>query len=123
VVAVDRLLIVTSSPRLPAGLLSWPAWEALRSAPVHALDPTGSQAGAVRAAGVDVQEAPGAGDAAAFRELARGGHTAVWLAGPDGDPEFAAALADLVAATLMPSWRRWPAPGIRQAPGCSMSSR
>jgi XTP/dITP diphosphohydrolase len=117
VVAVDRLLIVTSSPRLPAGLLSWPAWEALRSGPVHALDPTGSQAQAVRAAGVDVQEAPGGGDVAAFRELARGGHTAVWLAGPDGDPEFAAALADLVAADadaeLETVAGAWDPPGAR----------
>ena len=116
-VAVDRLLIVTSSPRLPAGLLTWPAWEALRSGPVHALDPTGSQAEAVRAAGVDVQEAPGGGDAAAFRELARDGRTAVWLAGPDGDPEFAAALADLVAADpdaeLETVAGSWDPPGAR----------
>ena len=95
-VAVDRLLIVTSSPRLPAGLLSWPAWEALRSGPVHALDPSDSQAQAVRKTGIDVHRTPG--DAAAFRELARGGRTIVWLAGPDGDPAFARALADLVAA-------------------------
>ena len=74
-VAVDRLLIVTSSPRLPAGLLSWPAWEALRSGSVYTLDVTDSQAQAVRAAGVDVQEAPA--DAAAFRQLARAGRTVV----------------------------------------------
>jgi len=98
VVAVDRLLIVTSSPRLPAGLLTWPAWEALRSGPVHALDPTDAQARAVAATGVDVRGAPAGGDAAAFRELARGGRTVVWLAGPDGDPEFVRALAGLVAA-------------------------
>jgi NTP pyrophosphatase (non-canonical NTP hydrolase) len=98
VVAVDRLLIVTWSPRLPAGLLSWPAWEALRSGPVHALDPTGAQVQAVRAAGVDVREAPAGPDATAFRELARGGRTAVWLAGPNGDPEFVRALGELVAA-------------------------
>ena len=117
-VAVDRLLIVTSSPRLPAGLLTWPAWEALRSGPVHALDPTGSQAEAVRAAGVDVQEAPGGGDVAAFRELARGGHTAVWLAGPDGDPEFAAALADLVAAD--PDAQLETVPGAWDSPGARL---
>jgi len=96
VVAVDRLLIVTSSPRLPAGLLSWPAWEALRSGSVYTLDVTDSQAQAVRAAGVDVQEAPA--DAAAFRQLARAGRTVVWLAGPDGDAAFVAVLAELVAA-------------------------
>ena len=115
--AVDRLLIVTSSPRLPAGLLSWPAWEALRSGPVHALDPTDPRAQAVRAAGVEVREAPAGGDAATFRELARGGRTAVWLAGPDGDPEFAAALADLVAADpdaqLETVAGSWDPPGAR----------
>jgi XTP/dITP diphosphohydrolase len=117
VVAVDRLLIVTSSPRLPAGLLSWAAWDALRSGSVHALDPTDPQAEAVRAAGVDVREAPAGGDAAAFRELARGGRTVVWLAGPDGDPEFAAALADLVAADpdaeLATVAGSWDPPGAR----------
>ena len=97
-VAVDRLLIVTSSPRLPAGLLSWPAWEALRSGPVHALDLTDAQALAVRAAGIEVRDAPDGGDPGAFRELARGGRTAVWLAGPDADPQVTSALADLVAA-------------------------
>ena len=116
-VAVDRLLIVTSSPRLPAGLLSWPAWEALRSGPVHALDPSHPQARAVRAAGVEVRRAPAGGDAATFRELARGGRAAVWLAGPDGDPEFAAALADLVAADpdaqLETVAGSWDPPGAR----------
>ena len=115
--AVDRLLIVTSSPRLPAGLLSWPAWEALRSGPVHALDPSHPQARAVRAAGVEVRGAPAGGDAATFRELARGGRAAVWLAGPDGDPEFAAALADLVAADpdaqLETVAGSWDPPGAR----------
>jgi XTP/dITP diphosphohydrolase len=98
VVAVDRLLIVTSSPRLPAGVLSWPAWEALRSGSVHALDPTTVQAQAVRAAGIEVHEPPAGGSPAAFRELARGGRTAVWLAGPDADRDFVAALTDLVVA-------------------------
>jgi XTP/dITP diphosphohydrolase len=117
VVAVDRLLIVTSSPRLPAGLLSWPAWEALRSGPVHALDPASAQARAVRAAGVEVRAAPAGGDAAAFRDLARGGGTAVWLAGPDGDPEFRAVLADVVAADTEAELETvpgsWDPPGAR----------
>ena len=115
-VAVDRLLIVTSSPRLPAGLLSWPAWEALRSGPVHVLDPDSAQARAVRAAGVDVHLAPAGGDPAAFRDLARGG-AAVWLTGPDGDPEFIGALAGLVATDteveLETVAGSWDPPGAR----------
>jgi XTP/dITP diphosphohydrolase len=117
VVAVDRLLVVTSSPRLPAGLLSWPAWEALRSGAVYALDPTGPQARAVGAAGVDVLEAPSGGDAASLRELARGGRTVVWLAGPDGDPDVVRALVELVAADpeaeLETVAGSWDPPGAR----------
>jgi len=97
VVAVDRLLVVTWSPRLPVGVLSWPAWAALRSGPVHALDPANAQAEAVQATGIEIRPAPAGGDPAAFREVARHG-TAVWLAGPDGDPGFTAALTELVAA-------------------------
>ena len=140
---MDRLLLVTYSPRLPAGVLSWPAWEALRAGPVYAADPGCPQALAVRAAGVDVRDLPaGSGDGAAlptrlggsrpggsrpgdwaaarvFRELARGGATAVWLAGPDGDPGFVRALGDLVAretagrAEVEVVYGSWDPPGAR----------
>jgi len=132
---VDRLVLVTSSPRLPAGVLSWPAWEALRSGPAYAPDPDSAQALAVRAAGIPVHPAPdavrpgvpggllAAGEeralAGAFRDLARGGRTAVWLAGPDGDPGFARALGDLVArepagtAELEVVYGSWDPPGAR----------
>ena len=124
-VAVDRLLLVASSPRLPAGVLSWPAWEALRSGPVYALDPESAQALAVRATGIPVRPLAAADDrllAADFRDLARGGRTAVWLAGPDGDPAFARAVGDLVArepadrahrAELEVVYGSWDPPGAR----------
>jgi XTP/dITP diphosphohydrolase len=119
---VDRLLLVASSPRLPAGVLSWPAWEALRAGPVHARDPESEQALAVRAAGIPVAALPGDDDRAlawAFRDLARAGRTAVWLAGPDGDPGFARTLGDLVArepagaAELEVVYGSWDPPGAR----------
>ncbi len=119
---MDRLLLVASSPRLPAGVLSWPAWEALRAGPVHAVDPESDQALAVRAAGIPVAPLAGGDDRAlafAFRDLARGGRTAVWLAGPDGDPGFARALGDLVAreangtAELEVVYGSWDPPGAR----------
>jgi XTP/dITP diphosphohydrolase len=117
---VDRLLLVTYSPRLPAGVLSWPAWEALRAGPVYTADPDGVQAVAVRAAGVPVRPLPEAAEPArAFRELARGGATAVWLAGPDGDPGFARSLGDLVArepaggAEVEVVYGSWDPPGAR----------
>jgi XTP/dITP diphosphohydrolase len=119
---VDRLLLVASSPRVPAGVLSWPAWEALRAGPVHAADPDCAQALAVRSAGIPVAPLAGADDRAlafAFRDLARGGRTAVWLAGPDGDPGFARTLGDLVArepgggAELEVVYGSWDPPGAR----------
>lgn len=145
--AGDRLILVATSPRLPAGLLSWQGWEALRSGPVYATEPDSPQARAVRAAGVEVSALPTAagsaqpdvvavaglsgsgqvalgsdqsGDrarAAAFRDLARGGRIAVWLAGPDGEPVFAQALGDLVAreggAELEVVFGSWDPPGAR----------
>ena len=117
---MDRLLLVTSSPRLPAGLLSWSAWEALRQGPVHTLDPDGPQARAVSAAGIPVHPLPAADDPAraeAFRALARDGRPAVWLTGPDGDPAFTAALTEVAARepaaelTVVPG--SWDPPGAR----------
>lgn len=95
--APDRIVLVTSSPRLPAGVLSWPAWAALRTGPVLADDT--EQARAVAAAGIAVGALPAAADARAraeaLREVARTSGAAVWLAGPDGDPQFVTALRDL----------------------------
>jgi XTP/dITP diphosphohydrolase len=128
---VDRLLLVTYSPRLPAGVLSWSAWEALRAGPVYAADPESPQAEAVRAAGVPVRPLPDASGGGAppanddlaaarvFRDLARGGATAVWLAGPAGDPGFARSLGDLVAreevgrAEMEVVYGSWDPPGAR----------
>jgi XTP/dITP diphosphohydrolase len=55
----DRLLLVTWSPRLPAGLLSWAGWQALRSGPVYAADVDSAQADAVRAAGIEIHHIAG----------------------------------------------------------------
>jgi XTP/dITP diphosphohydrolase len=117
VAGVDRLVLVSSSPRLPAGVLSWPAWEALRSGPVFTADPEAPQARAVAAAGVPVRPLPPTGDPArALRDLARDGGVAVWLAGPDGDADLARALTDLVAvedAELEVVAGSWDPPGAR----------
>ena len=159
---VDRLLLLAYSPRLPAGVLSWTGWEALRAGPVHTADERTPQALAIAAAGIPVHRLapplpadagaqpdadPGVGAGAqpdadpgvatdpgvdtgagvdldrtlatAFRELARGGRTAVWLAGPDGDPGFARALGDVVArdragtVELEVVYGSWDPPGAR----------
>ena len=140
---VDRLLLVTYSPRTPAGILSWPAWEALRSGPVYSSDDGAPQTQAVRAAGIEVRRLtpattrpdlplpaggpPGTGGegaadgsalARAFRDAARGG-IAVWLAGPDGAGGFARALGDLVTrerpvgAEIEVVYGSWDPPGAR----------
>ena len=77
-----RVVLVALSPRVPPGLLSWPAWEALRSGPVLTADAGSPQLPFLRDAGVDVSvHAP---DAAALHERAVAGETVVWLA-PDAD--------------------------------------
>jgi XTP/dITP diphosphohydrolase len=115
----DRLILLATSPRLPAGLLSATGWQALRAGPVYAADPGGAQPVAVAAAGIAVAalaiDDPRAA-AFEFRERARGG-AAVWLAGPDGDPAFARAVGDLVAraggAELEVVYGSWDPPGAR----------
>jgi XTP/dITP diphosphohydrolase len=122
------MLLVTWSPRLPAGLLSHPGWTALRAGPVYTADPDLPQAQAVSEAGIEVRPLPAlhgdpamsdAARARAFRGVVTGGGAAVWLAGPDGDPGFAAALGELVGAApagtleLEIVYASWDPPGAR----------
>ncbi len=113
----DRLSLLVTSPRLPAGLLTADAWDLVRSAPVLTVADSPLVA-AVRAAGgtVTLVDGPPAEQARAFREAARGG-AAVWLAGADGDPGFAHALGDQVAADggaeIEVVYGSWDPPGAR----------
>jgi XTP/dITP diphosphohydrolase len=75
-----RVVLVALSPRVPPGLLSWPAWEALRSGPVLTADADDPQLPFLRDAGIEVTVAPA--DAAAVHARARDGETVVQLA-PD----------------------------------------
>ena len=87
--------LVVTSARTP-GLLSWPAWEALRSGPVLTGDPGHPQLAALRAAGVDVQVRERPADpllARALREQAADGPV-VWLAS-SGDEGLVRALGAL----------------------------
>jgi len=80
---VPGLIFLASSPRVAPGQLTWPAWEALRSAGrVLAGSGDHPQLPYVRAAGVEVEVA--GPDATALVRAAIGG-TVVWLAGEDGD--------------------------------------
>jgi XTP/dITP diphosphohydrolase len=77
-----RVVLVAVSPRVPPGLLSWPAWEALRSGPVRTADAGSPQLPFLRDAGVDVLvEQP---DVEALHVRALAGESVVWLA-PDAE--------------------------------------
>jgi XTP/dITP diphosphohydrolase len=106
-----RIVLLVTSPRLPAGLLTAAAWDAVRAAPVFtAVD--GAQAAALRAAGVPVTVTrDGVADL-----IAAG--SAVWLAGPTGDEDLARALGLRLAsepglAELELMYGSWDPPGAR----------
>lgn len=119
-----KLILLTTTHRVAPGLLSWPAWEALRGAGrVLAADPANPQLPAVRQAGVEVgivaaasapalarlllttaagtadgtadDTADGTADGTAGEEAARRPGPTVWLGSPDGDPGLTDALARL----------------------------
>jgi XTP/dITP diphosphohydrolase len=83
-----RVVFVATSPRTPPGLLSWPAWEALRSAPVLVGTADNPQLPFLADAGITTVVATP--DARALHDAAAAGETVVWLA-TDAD-------ADLVRA-------------------------
>ncbi|MFJ9692970.1 MazG family protein [Kitasatospora sp. NPDC101183] len=94
-----KLILLTTTHRVAPGLLSWPAWEALRSAGrVLAAEEDHPQVAAVRAAGVVVEVAAEASVPALARLLTGQPAAAgpvVWLGSPDGDPGLTDALARL----------------------------
>ena len=88
--AGGRVVLLITSPRVGAGLLSWPAWEALRSADVVlAADPEPSWQAALAEAETeitDVGDLPVAERAGRLVEAGVAGAQVVWLSSPDGDP-------------------------------------
>jgi XTP/dITP diphosphohydrolase len=94
-----RVVLLTSSHRVAPGLLSWPAWEALRSADrVVCADAGHPQLPYVREAGVVVEVA-----ALSARELvdacaAAAGGTVVVLASGEGEPALTDGLARLAGS-------------------------
>jgi XTP/dITP diphosphohydrolase len=77
------LIVLTTSPRVAPGLLSWPAWEALRSAAIVLAPPSHPQVPALEEAGIACQvagEPPSDPDEVP-------GEVTVWLPMPGADPE------------------------------------
>ena len=90
-----RLVLLSSTHRVAPGLLSWPAWAALRGADlVLAGDGAHPQLPYVRQAGVAVEllDVPPYALARTLAEAAAG-RTVLWIGGVDGDPGVTDALA------------------------------
>jgi XTP/dITP diphosphohydrolase len=111
-----RVVLLVTSPRLPAGLMTAAAWDVVRGNPVL----TGAESElttAVRSAGAEVTlvaERPS--DALLAAATAHG--TAVWLAGPAGDESIARELGLRLArepalAELELMYGSWDPPGAR----------
>jgi XTP/dITP diphosphohydrolase len=88
-----KLTLLTTTHRIAPGLLSWPAWEALRQAPlVLTADPAQPQLPALERAGVRVEQVAPASAPALARLLVERAPL-VFLVGSDGDPGLTDALA------------------------------
>ncbi|SCL19218.1 XTP/dITP diphosphohydrolase [Micromonospora rhizosphaerae] len=111
-----RIVLLVTSPRLPAGLLTAAAWDVVRQAPVLAGSESELSA-AIRAADAEVTlVASGATQALLDAAAAHG--TAVWLAGPTGDEALARELGLRLArepglAELELMYGSWDPPGAR----------
>ena len=110
-----RIVLLVTSPRLPAGLLTAEAWDAVRAFPVFAAADS-AQAVALRVTGVPVTVLDT--DAQGFLDAIAGHPAAVWLAGPDGDQAFARQLGLRLArepglAELELMYGSWDPPGAR----------
>jgi XTP/dITP diphosphohydrolase len=123
----DRIILLVTSPRLPAGLLSAQGWDLVRAHPVLT-GSDGPTVEALRAAGASVTVLPsptdGGPDAAdpswvdALLDAAVAHHTVVWLAGPGGDQQLARwlgmrLLREPGRAELELVYGSWDPPGAR----------
>ncbi|MEV0714343.1 MazG family protein [Asanoa sp. NPDC050611] len=111
---MPRILLLVTSPRLPAGLLTAEAWDAVRARPVLAAAES-ALTDAVRTAGGAVTIVEPRVDA--LLEHARDSDI-VWLAGPTGDPDLARELGVRLArqpglAELEVTYGSWDPAGAR----------
>ncbi len=110
-----RIVLLVTSPRLPAGLLSAAAWDLVRAHPVlTAAD--GDTVTALRAAGATVTVGPA--DEEALLDAVATHRTVVWLAGPGGDEDLARRVGLRLArepglAELELMYGSWDPPGAR----------
>lgn len=121
---IRRVVLLVTSPRLPAGLLTAQAWDLVRTNPVLA-EADSDLTAAVRAAGADVQivTAP-----TAQALLGKADPVVVWLAGPSGDEHLARELGLRLArepglAELELMYGSWDPPGARLLDAVSVIDR
>jgi XTP/dITP diphosphohydrolase len=91
------LTLLLTSPRVAAGLLSWPAWQALASADVVLTrDDQHEQAAALAEASIPLRRTDSGTPRELARELVDTARDAqvLWLGSADGDPGLTDALAD-----------------------------
>jgi XTP/dITP diphosphohydrolase len=110
-----RIVLLVTSPRLPAGLLTAAAWDLVRAHPVYtAAD--GELPAALRAAGATVSVIEP--DAEILIRALAADPVVVWLAGPAGDEDLARRLGLRLArepalAELELMYGSWDPPGAR----------
>jgi XTP/dITP diphosphohydrolase len=111
-----RIVLLVTSPRLPAGLLTGEAWDVVRAHPVLAAGESDLTL-ALRTAGasVSIVEQP---TADRVLETARAHDTTVWLSSPAGDADLARELGLRLAreprlAELELMYGSWDPPGAR----------
>ncbi|GAA1374606.1 MazG family protein [Catellatospora chokoriensis] len=119
-----RIVLLVTSPRMPAGLLTAAAWDVVRAHPVLA-GADGEQIVALRAAGATVTVVP---DATAATLLDAAQPVAVWLAGPSGDEFLARELGLRLArepglAELELMYGSWDPPGARLLDAVAVTDR
>jgi XTP/dITP diphosphohydrolase len=110
-----RIVLLVTSPRMPAGLLTGPAWDLVRQHRVLAAAESDLTA-ALSAAGVAVVLTPPRADDLLAAVAEHG--TAVWLAGPAGDETLARELGLRLArepglAEMELMYGSWDPPGAR----------
>jgi len=110
-----RIVLLVTSPRLPAGLLTAEAWDLLRAHPVYT-PAVSDQAEALRSSGITVTVVEP--DPETLIAALATHETVIWLAGAAGDEDFARRLGLRLArepalAELELCYGSWDPPGAR----------
>ncbi|WP_051366188.1 MazG nucleotide pyrophosphohydrolase domain-containing protein [Hamadaea tsunoensis] len=121
---MPRVVLLVTSPRIPAGVLSAQAWDLVRAYPVKSRV-EGAQTAAIRAAGGDVEIMPAP---TADALLAALDEAVVWLAAPDGDERLAREIGLKLAANpqlaeLELVYGSWDPPGARLLDAVAVTDR